>query len=184
MILTVRNCLSSRIANKAGAIFLFALLMVISGWVRIPLPGSPVPVTLQTMVVLLSGALLGGMSGAGVQGAYILSGMLGLPVFSTLGSGYLYMAGPTGGYMAGFVVASFIVGKGIVYCRKNVFLVFTLMSLASFVILFCGMLWLKILLGLPFSKLLTIGVMPFIPGDLFKSALAAMIFMRISNKAK
>ncbi|HOU37192.1 MAG TPA: biotin transporter BioY, partial [Candidatus Omnitrophota bacterium] len=99
------------IAAKIAAASIFMSLTVLSGFIRIPVPMSPVPVTMQTFFVLLSGAWLGGPLASASQIGYLALGILGAPVFSSFGSGFLYLAGPTGGYMAGFVLAAFITGR-------------------------------------------------------------------------
>src|SRR5207247_884090 len=76
-----------------------------------PLPFTPVPGTLQTLPVLLAGALLGARAGAASQMAYIIMGMTGLPVFALPGSGPAYLMGPTGGYLIGFVAAAYVTGR-------------------------------------------------------------------------
>src|SRR5512137_1746469 len=101
----------SKAASRAAAVAVFAVLSMLGAFVRIPIPWSPVPLTLQTFFVLLSGACLGRRLGAVSQVCYVLVGIAGLPVFSQAGSGLLYLAGPTGGYLAGFIAASLWIGS-------------------------------------------------------------------------
>ncbi len=163
-------------AVRFAALFVFITLTVISGFIRIPVPMSPVPVTLQTFFVLLSGACLGGLMGGISQMGYLALGVLGVPVFSSMGSGYLYLTGPTGGYMAGFVFAAFFLGRTRRYAGSSYIGLLFLFLIADAVILLSGALWLKVLTGYDISKLMQIGVLPFVPGDLVKAAGAAGVY--------
>jgi len=162
----------------------FAVFMGLGAFVRIPLPFSPVPITLQTFFVLLSGACLGGNLGGLSQLTYILAGMAGLPVFAGAGNGLLYLLGPTGGYILGFVLASLFVGKLIKYSSKGIFYVFALFCLADLILLGCGTLWLKAMLGYPLTKSVVIGFLPFIPGDLLKISAASVIHSRLHKRCR
>ncbi|HNQ50472.1 MAG TPA: biotin transporter BioY [Candidatus Omnitrophota bacterium] len=164
----------------AGAA-VFLALTVLSGFIRFPVPMSPVPVTLQTFFVLLSGACLGGVTGGASQIGYLALGVLGVPVFSSMGSGFLYLAGPTGGYMAGFVFAAFLTGHARRHAVSSGIALLALFLAADAVILFSGALWLKILTGCSIGRSIQIGVMPFIPGDLLKAAGAAAAYRVIRS---
>ena len=96
-----------------GMVFaaLFAALTAAVSPIKIPLGFTPVPITLQTVMVLVSGALLGANLGALAQFLYILVGALGLPVFAGGGSGFGALVGPTSGYLFGFIAAAYVVGK-------------------------------------------------------------------------
>src|SRR3989338_1336836 len=96
-----------------GMVFaaLFAALTGAVAWFKIPLPFTPVPITLQTLMVLLSGAMLGPYYGALAMILYILVGALGLPVFAGGGSGIGALLGPSGGYLFSYFIAAFVVGK-------------------------------------------------------------------------
>ena len=94
---------------------LFAALIAVSGFISVPLPGTPVPIVLQNMMPVLAGALLGGIQGAGATGLFLLAGILGLPVFSGGRSGLAHLLGPTGGFCIGYFIAAgatgFYIGK-------------------------------------------------------------------------
>jgi len=148
-----------------------ALLVALFSQVVIPLPFTPVPVTGQTLAVLLVGALLGSRRGFGSLRMYLVSGVMGLPVFSGGMVGIARLAGPTGGYLLGFLAAAFVVGT---LCersgaRRPVPLVLVLV-LGSLVIYLFGVPWLSLYVGL--EKSLALGLIPFIPGDLVKIAIA------------
>ena len=100
-----------RTATRAIGLFCFIILTALGAYVRIPLPFTPVPITLQTFFVLLSGAVLGRKWGSASQMGYLLLGIVGLPVFAGAGAGFAYLFGPTGGYIIGFIVASWLVGR-------------------------------------------------------------------------
>ena len=176
-----KDAVLSRGSDRIIAVFVFTIFMILRGFVRIPLPFSPVPVTLQTFFVLLSGAFLGS-AGVIPQLAYILLGVAGLPVFSGAGSGLLYFLGPTGGYLFGFIVAAFFVSRSIKYAQDSLPRIFIILCLADLVLLLCGVIWLKFLFGYPFQKLLFIGLLPFLPGDLFKAASAAVIYRKLKQR--
>ena len=96
-----------------GMVFaaLFAALTAAVAWFKIPLPFTPVPITLQTLVVLLSGAMLGSYYGALSMIIYLVVGAIGLPVFAGGSSGVGALLGPTGGYLFSYPIASFVIGK-------------------------------------------------------------------------
>ncbi|MBS3114084.1 biotin transporter BioY [Candidatus Woesearchaeota archaeon] len=96
-----------------GMVFaaLFAALTAAVAWFKIPLPFTPVPITLQTLVVLLSGAMLGAYYGSLSMIIYLILGAIGLPVFAGGASGIGVLFGPTGGYLFSYPVAAFVIGK-------------------------------------------------------------------------
>lgn len=171
-------------AAKAAAACIFMSVTVLSGFIRIPVPMSPVPVTMQTFFVLLSGAWLGGALAGASQIGYLALGILGAPVFSSFGSGLLYLAGPTGGYMAGFVLAAFMTGMGTRYAGRSYARLLALFLIGDGIILFCGALWLKVLTGYDAARIIQIGVLPFIPGDLLKAAGAAAAYKAFGPRNK
>jgi len=162
----------------------FVILTALSAFVRIPLPFTPVPLTLQTFFVLLSGSLLGRRLGVFTQGIYILLGIAGFQIFTGTGSGGLYLFGPTGGYLAGFVLASFLAG-GLFNSEKQAWpVVFLKLLLADLALLSCGMLWLKVSLSWPLSRAFLLGFLPFIPGDILKVIFAAAVHCKLRSRIK
>ncbi len=160
------------------------IILAIAGslllWVsaKIQIPFYPVPMTMTTFVVLGLGVAFGWRLALATLLLYMAEGAAGLPVFAGTpekGLGLAYMAGPTGGYLVGFVAASALVGwlaqKG---ADKNVFKMFAAMLLGSAVIYLFGATWLATIIGT--EKALQFGVMPFLYGDLLKAALAAALF--------
>lgn len=107
-----------------GMVFaaLFAAMTGAVAWFKIPLPFTPVPITLQTLMVLLSGAMLGSYYGSLAMIIYLILGAIGLPVFAGGSSGFGALFGPTGGYLFSYPIAAFIIGKMIERKKLNIFL--------------------------------------------------------------
>ena len=150
-----------------------AVFSIIPG---IPLPFSPVPITLQVFAVLLSGALLGAKLGALSQVVYLLLGIIGLPVFSGGTAGLSVLVGATGGYLIGFPIAAFVFGTFITRKTSPFWinaLIAVILSLA--IIYIPGTLWLGHILSLSLSKAFTIGSLPYIPLDLVKAVLVLLL---------
>ena len=169
---------------RVSGVLVFIILTTLGAFVRIPLPFTPVPITLQTFFVLLSSAFLGSNLGGITQLSYILLGLSGLPIFSNAGSGIFYLFGPTGGYLLGFVLAALFIGRFIKYSRDNLFFIFGILCLGDLILLACGTIWLKFLFGYPLTRLLLIGFVPFIPGDLIKAFIAAFLYFRLKPRLK
>lgn len=149
----------------------FAILTGISAKLKIEI--GLVPLTMQTVVVLLSGALLGQKKGAACQLTYLMAGLIGLPWFSR-GGGLTYILSPTFGYILGFVLAAYLIGglveKG---WNRNTATAVLIMLAGNIVIYIPGLLWLARFVGI--SKILTVGLYPFILGDTLKIFLAGLI---------
>jgi len=160
--------------RAVGIILLFNLSLALAAQVRIPLLFTPVPITGQTFIVLLTGALLGPRLAAAAMVAYLLEGAAGLPVFQGGNSGIAYMFGPTGGYLIGFIASASIVGW---FARRGFDRRFVTaaaaMAAAEIALYSCGLAWLS--LFAPADKLLQMGLLPFIPGDIVKIAAAAAV---------
>jgi biotin transport system substrate-specific component len=156
---------------------LFALLTAALAQVRIPLGFTPVPVTGQTLAVLLSGAVLGAKRGVASQALYVVLGMIGLPFYSNGTGGWEVATGPTMGYLVGFIAAAALVGR-LAEHRHDRSLIASLaaMSLGSLVIYACGAAWLAYSLDIPLatgeSNAISLGVTPFLLGDIIKMCVA------------
>lgn len=153
----------------------FSILLAFSARAQISLPFTPVPITLQTLVVMLVAAVLGSKRGALTLLLYLAEGAAGLPVFAK-GGGLLYLVGPTAGYLWSYPVAAFVVG---LLCERGLdrsFLtsVFAMLP-GSLIIYAIGVPWLAVTLHLSATKALIAGLWPFIPGDLFKILVAAAL---------
>jgi biotin transport system substrate-specific component len=148
----------------------FAALTSIGAYMVFPLPFSPVPVTMQTVFVLLSGYLLGMKLGPISQLIYLMIGAAGFPVFSKGTGGMAVLAGPTGGYLLGFIIASFLAAMFRYRKRRTAGLL-----LAQLSVYIPGLIQLKMVTGLDFSKTIVMGFLPFLPGDIFKVIAASSI---------
>lgn len=173
----------TRVTAAIGVAF-FALATALGAYVRIPVPGSPVPITLQTFFVLLSGAILGSRLGGLSQISYAALGLLGLPVFQGAGFGVTSVIGPTGGYLAGFICASVAVGAVVGSGSRSLSRDIVAFATGSALILAMGTLWLAILFRIGPVHAFTIGAMPFIPGDVVKILAAAAACGVISRRAR
>ncbi|MEI8172038.1 MAG: biotin transporter BioY [Deltaproteobacteria bacterium] len=162
---------------------MFGSLTAIGAYIMIPLP--PVPITFQTLFLNLAGALLGGYLGALSQVVYILLGVIGLPVFAGGKAGLGVLLGPTGGYLFGFVLAAFVVGK-LIAVKKDPGLIWTILSMLAgmVVIYFLGILQLTLVARLSVEKAIVVGALPFLPGDMVKIVLASLIYLKIRDKIK
>jgi biotin transport system substrate-specific component len=150
---------------------LFAALTAVGAYLAIPV--GPVPIVLQNFFVYLTGLLLGRRWAAAAIGVYLLAGALGLPVFAGGQGGITRFIGPTGGYLVGYLPAVYLIGSisersdpGIL--RDVIALVCGTVALYT-----CGVTWLKILADISWTQAGTIGVLPFLPGDALKIAVAA-----------
>ena len=161
---------AARVALVCG----FALLTCLGARISVPIPMSPVPGTLQTLAVLLAGAFLGSRAGMASQATYITMGLVGLPVFA-LGGGPGYLLGPTGGYLAGFLAAPWVVGK-LLGGRRRFGPAWSFLALlaGALTIEICGFAWLSVVLGDPLAAFRA-GVAPFALFDLAKVILATGI---------
>ncbi len=179
-----RELISDKRICRMLAVGAFIILTALSAFVRIPLPFTPVPLTLQTFFVLLSGALLGKKLGVFTQCSYMFLGLAGQSVFTGKGSGALYLLGPTGGYIIGFILASFLAGSLFAKEEQGRFTIFIKLLSADFVILFSGMLWLKVSLSCSISQAFLLGFLPFVLGDILKVALASIVYNSIHSRIK
>ncbi len=175
------SVLSTRILPRhavitAALVVGFALLTALAAQVRIPLPFTPVPVTGQTLAVLLAGAALGSRAGAASQGLYILLGLGGLPFFQGGNGGWEYATGPTLGYLIGFVIAAAAVGY--LAERKQDRTIATALPafLAGTAVIYVfGVAGLMVSLQTDLTDALVKGLVPFVIGDLLKVALAGTL---------
>lgn len=150
-----------------------AALMALLAQVAIPLPPSPVPITGQTLGVVLVGSALGARRGVAAMGLYVLAG-LALPVYAEAASGFRVIAGANGGYLIGFVLATWIIGRTAErgFDRRPIpaFIGFCLGQLAVFAI---GVPWLKLATGIGWGVAIHEGFLVFIVGGLVKAAVGA-----------
>ena len=163
--------------NTLVWIALMAALTAVGAIIAIPVvPFSPVPITLQTMFVLLSGLILGPKGGALAMLLYLVAGALGLPVFSGGKAGLAVFLGPTGGFLIGFVPSAFLCG----FAKRARLMPFwgtlSFCVVATALTLAIGTAQLAFLLQISFGKALAIGVIPFLPGAALKCLGATFIY--------
>lgn len=153
----------------------FAVMTALGAYVRIPLPWTPVPITLQTLFVSLAGATLGPVLGPASQGLYLAAGAAGVPLFAGGLGGLAYLlGGPTTGYLLGFVPATVCTGW-LIRRREAPGFLWTLLSMAvgTLTLYACGVAWLAWSLNLSLATALTQGLLPFLLGDAVKLCAAA-----------
>ena len=151
-----------------------SLMVALSALLEIRLPFTPVPITAQTLAVLLVGALLGSRRGGLSLAVYLAEGAAGLPVFAGGGAGAAYMFGPTGGYLAGFVAAAFLTGWLAEHgWDRRAWTALMAMVSGNLAIYLLGTAWLATLVG-P-AQAVALGVSPFVLGDLLKIALGTAL---------
>ena len=158
-------------ARQATLVVGAAAFVGLAAQVAIPLPFTPVPLTLQTFAVLLAGAALGSLRGVLAMTVYAAAGIAGVPWFAEGSSGF---AMPSFGYIVGFIVAAGIVGRiaqnG---ATRSVWSTAGLMVIGNLTIYVVGVTWLKFAIDATWATALQLGVVPFLIGDLVKIALAA-----------
>ncbi len=159
---------------------LFGALTALGAYILLPVP--PVPITLQTLFLYLAAAVLGGALGAWSQIVYILLGVIGLPVFAGGKAGLGVLIGPTGGYLAGFIPAAWLTGRLIAArARPGFAWAAFAMALGTVVLYATGVAQLAVVGKLGFSTALTVGVLPFLAGDVLKIGAAAGIYLKVRD---
>ena len=151
------------------------LAALIAAGAFLALPIGPVPIVLQNFFVFLSGLLLGPRWGAASVGVYLMAGALGLPVFAGGVGGIGRFAGPTGGYLLGYLPAVYVIGCISKKSKQNAVMDVLAMVCGSIVLYTCGVSWLKVLSGMTLAKTLAVGMYPFLLGDGIKIAAAVPI---------
>lgn len=173
---------SKSLTNTFTLAVMGSLLLWISAKIQVPF--WPVPLTLQTLVVVLLPVFLGARAGIGAVALYMIEGAFGLPVFAgtpQLGIGLAYMAGPTGGFLAGFMVAASAIAI-IAPALKRTFLNGFIMAAIGHAIIFaCGIPWLSQFVGL--QQALAVGLFPFVAATVVKVGMAACAVKLINCKA-
>lgn len=168
--LVARRTVATDVALVAAGTALTALLA------QVAVPLWPVPVTGQTLAVLVVGASLGAARGAISLALYAVLGLVGLPIFSDATSGWTVLAGPTGGYIVGFVAAAAITGWLAERRWDRRFLgAAVAMTTGTLVTFAFGLPWLAFALQLDLQQTLTAGLVPFIPGGIVKALIAAAV---------
>lgn len=173
----------ARTLRSVIAIGLGAVLVAISAQFAVPVPFSPVPMTLQPLAVLAVGGLLGASRGVGALLLYIVMGVLGLPVLAGGGSGMVHLIGPTGGYLLAFPVAAGLTGALVGEPPHGILRVL-LASAAGMIVIHVGGLAQLAILGRDPALALRVGFFPFLTGDLLKVGLAALLILMAGPRVR
>ena len=172
-----KNIFQTRMVKSILIIILGSIALTISAKIKIPF--YPVPMTMQTFVVLFLGVSLGYKIGLASVGLYLFEGILGLPVFSNSpekGVGLIYFTGPTMGYLIGFLTAGYLASK--VNSKDSFLIVLTKLTIATSTIYILGLLWLGTLIGWD-KPIIALGAQPFLLAEVFKLLLLALITKKI-----
>lgn len=172
---------TSRVWLRGLSVLTAALLTALAAQIVIPLPHTPVPMTLQSLMVLLTGALLGPSLGAASMGLYLLAGAAGLPVFS-MGRGGLEVltAGVTGGYLIGFLVAQPLIGSMTRVGPRYTLRLAGAILAAQLIIFVCGVTWFGLMQHLRAGEALSLALYPFL-GDLAAKCVLAFGIARAAG---
>jgi biotin transport system substrate-specific component len=172
-ILLPQRSIPNRVINIALVIGT-SWLIAISAQISINIPFSPVPVTGQTLVILLAGLFLGKTLGTASVAAYLVQGAAGLPVFAGGKSGIVTLFGPTGGYLFGFLAAVYFVGLlSELRHKRSLFQAASALVIGNMIIYVFGLLWLARFVGE--TRSLELGLFPFLIGDALKILLGIVI---------
>ena len=172
-----KNISQTKILKSLLAIVLGSIALTISAKIKIPF--YPVPMTMQTFVVLFLGVSLGYKIGLASVALYLFEGIMGLPVFSNSpekGVGLVYFTGPTMGYLIGFLIASFLASK--ISMKDNFLLVLIKLIIATSTIYILGLFWLGTVIGWE-KPIFSLGAKPFLLAEAFKIILLALITKKI-----
>ena len=178
----VKNFTQSKLVKNLFIALIGTILLAISSKIKIPF--YPVPMTMQTLVVLIIGIGFGWKLGVATITLYLVEGIIGLPVFSGTpekGVGLVYFTGPTMGYLIGFLVAAFFAGK--FNYNNNLITNFLKLTFATSFIYILGMLWLGELIGWD-KPIFKLGAQPFLLAELFKILLATVAINQIKKIKK
>ena len=173
---------NSRILKYILVIFLGSILLTISSKIKIPF--YPVPMTMQTFVVLFLGMSFGYKIGLATVSLYLVEGIIGLPVFSNSpekGVGFVYFTGPTMGYLIGFLFATFLAGY--FNFKGNILNNFIKLLISVSTIYILGFFWLGTLIGWD-KPIMQLGVTPFLLAELFKIAILTLLTKNILKLRK
>jgi len=161
---------------------LFAALTAVGAYISIPI--GPVPIVMQNMFVFLAGLLLGSRWGLASLSVYLLAGACGLPVFAGGTGGIARFAGPTGGFLLGYLPVVFWVGWIAERRPGSMLRDVVAMVCGAAVLYVCGVPWLMMVTGMPLSKALAAGMLPFLVGDALKIGAAALIAKSVRPMVK
>jgi biotin transport system substrate-specific component len=173
--------------RSAGVVVASSLFVAVCAHIALPLSFTPVPLSMAPFAVLLLGLLLSPRLAAGALAAYLAEGAMGLPVFAPSPlSGLAHLLGPTGGYLLAYPLAAPFIALLFRRTRRGFTAAAISSALGSFVILLCGALWMAAITHASAQSILTLAILPFLPGDALKIAAAAGLaagFQRLRRRS-
>tara|TARA_Y100001958_G_C21146007_1_gene483371 strand:- start:607 stop:1158 length:552 start_codon:yes stop_codon:yes gene_type:complete len=178
----IKQNTQSQLIKSILVIFFGSIILAISAKVKIPF--YPVPMTMQTFVVLLVGLSFGYKIALATVGLYLVEGIIGLPVFSNSperGVGLVYFTGPTMGYLVGFLAACFL--SSFISQKDNYLIIFLKLILSVSTIYILGILWLGTIIGWD-KPIFELGVMPFLIAELFKISILTVLSKKLLKLRK
>lgn len=159
-------------------ISLFAALTAVGAFISVPI--YPVPLTLQTLFTLLAAMTLGSAMGSLSQIIYVLLGIVGLPVFAGFKAGIGILFGPTGGFLFGFIISAYVIGRIIELKKeKNIFYYLLAGLIGTIIIYIIGVTQLSFVTGMGVKRAVVVGMFPFLPGDILKIIAASFIASKL-----
>lgn len=182
-----RKAEQGKVTGKTKELVLIALmaaLICVMGPLSVPIPVSPVPISLGTLAIYFSIYVLGMKRSTASCVIYLLIGFVGLPVFSGFTSGPAKLLGPTGGYLIGYIVLTLICGVFIDKWRGRILPAFAGMIIGTLVFYGLGTAWLAYQGHMSFGSALAAGVIPFIPGDLAKIIVVLLIGPQVCKRLR
>ncbi len=177
-------------AERVLGVVLCAMLTAACAQISVPMPGSPVPVTLQTFAVIVSGLVLGPALGASSMVLYVLAGVAGLPVFAGADGGVRVALGATGGYLLGFVAASAAAGLMVRRARargtSSLRAAIVAAVVGNVIVFACGLPWLKMVMRADWATTLNMGLWPYLVGTLVKvpMSVAAAVGLGVVSRVR
>ena len=172
-----KNLTQAKLIKSLVVVVLGSIALTISAKIKIPF--YPVPMTMQTFVVILLGIAFGSKIALATVSLYLAEGIFGLPVFSNSpekGVGIVYFTGPTMGYLIGFLFTSFFAGY--LNFKTNLFMIFLKLIFSVSFIYFFGLIWLGVLIGWD-KPIIELGALPFLYAELFKILLLTLLTKNI-----
>lgn len=174
--------------RKIVFVALFAALISVFGIISVPVPGTPIPIVLQNMLVILTSLILGAKLGVLSVALFLFAGLIGLPVFSGGGGGLARILGPTGGFLYGYLLASFtsglIVGKSETDKKTQILRLFVASFLGFAVLYIPGIIHFMLVLNKTFSQTLKLAVLPYLIPDTAKACIAPLIAYPLKKNIK
>lgn len=163
---------------------MFAAMTAVFSQIALPLPFTPVPVNLATLAVLLGGAVLGAKRGFASQLVYVCLGAIGLPIFTKMAGGFMVLTGPTGGYLIGYILAAGLTGLLVDKLPQKPYFSPIAMVCGIIVCYAFGTVWYVILTKSAVPQALLLCVVPFLPGDAVKIAVASLLTPKLRKLAQ